>query len=158
MALLKIRRMSPRDIDDVWRLEQVLFTMPWSRASLLFEARDDSNTLSIVGIENGEIVGYAIGWFVSDEFHIGNVAVATEKQGRGAGRQLLEYMLKEALARKCSIATLEVRVSNIRAIALYRRHGFKGVAIRKRYYGDSGEDALVMFAELGKHGKVQEEP
>jgi ribosomal-protein-alanine N-acetyltransferase len=61
-------------------------------------------------------------------------------------------MLKQALARGSVIATLEVRVSNVRAIALYRGYGFKGVAIRKRYYGDDGEDALVMFAELGEQG------
>jgi len=56
------------------------------------------------------------------------------------------------LARGTSIATLEVRVSNVKAIALYRRYGFKGVAVHKRYYSDNGEDALVMFAELDKQG------
>lgn len=158
MAHLQIRRMSPDDIDEIWRLEQDLFTMPWSKASLLFEAGDHRNALSIVGLDENGIAGYAIGWFLRDEFHIGNVAVAREKQGRGAGKQLLEHMLREALARGTSIATLEVRASNVQAIALYRRYGFKGVAIRKRYYGDNGEDALVMFAELGKHGKSFERP
>ena len=153
MAPLKIRRMSPDDIDEIWHLEQDLFTMPWSRASLLFEAGDNRNALSIVGVDEGEIVGYAIGWFVSDEFHIGNVAVARERQGRGIGKLLVEFMLGEALARGTSIATLEVRVSNVKAIRLYRRYGFKGVAVRKRYYGDNGEDALVMFAELESRGK-----
>lgn len=156
MAPLKIRRMSPDDIDEIWHLEQELFTMPWSRASLLFEAGDNRNALSIVGLDDGEIAGYAIGWFVSDEFHIGNVAVAREKQGRGAGKQLLDYMLKQALARGSSIATLEVRVSNVKAIALYRKHGFKGVAIRKCYYGDNGEDALVMFAALDSRRQALE--
>lgn len=150
---LRIRRMTPGDVDEVWRIEQDLFTLPWSKTSFLFEAGDNRNAISIVGLEDGRIAGYAIGWFVSDEFHIGNMAVAREKQGRGAGRQLLEYMLKEALERGTSIATLEVRVSNVKAIGLYRRYGFKGVAIRKRYYGDNGEDALVMFAELERKGK-----
>jgi ribosomal-protein-alanine N-acetyltransferase len=153
MGPLKIRRMSPEDVDEIWRLEQQLFTMPWSRASLLYEAGDNRNALSVVGQDEAGIAGYAIGWFISDEFHIGNVAVALEKQGRGVGRQLVEYMLREALDHGCSIATLEVRVSNVKAIALYRRYGFKGVAIRKGYYGDSGEDALVMFAELDKQGE-----
>jgi ribosomal-protein-alanine N-acetyltransferase len=150
MAALQIRKMSPDDIDEIWRLEQDLFTLPWSKASLLFEAGDNRNALSIVITDGGAVVGYGIGWFVSDEFHIGNVAVARERQGRGIGKQLVEYMLKEALARGVAIATLEVRVSNVRAIALYRKYGFKGVAIRKRYYGDNGEDALVMFAMLGE--------
>ena len=148
MEPLQIRRMTRVDVDQVWRIERDLFTLPWSKASLLFEADDNRNSFSIVGMADGAIAGYAIGWFISDELHIGNVAVAREKQGRGAGRQLLEHMLKEALERDTSIATLEVRVSNVRAIGLYRRYGFKGVAIRKRYYGDTGEDALVMFAEL----------
>ena len=158
MAPLLIRRMSPDDIEEIWRLEQDLFTVPWSKASLIFEAGDNRNALSIVGLDEGVIAGYAIGWFLRDEFHIGNVAVAREKQGRGAGKQLLEHMLREALARGTSIATLEVRASNVQAIALYRRYGFKGVAIRKRYYGDNGEDALVMFAELDKRGESFERP
>ncbi len=158
MVSLQIRRMSPDDIDEIWRLEKDLFTLPWSKASLLFEAGDNRNALAIVGLDQGAIAGYAIGWFVSDEFHIGNVAVARENQGRGAGKQLLEHMLREALARGTVIATLEVRVSNVRAIALYRKYGFKGVAVRKRYYGDNGEDALVMFADLDKHGKSPEGP
>jgi len=153
MVPLSIRRMSPADIDEVLRIEQDLFTMPWSRASLLFEAGDNRNALSIVGMDKAGIVGYGIGWFVNDEFHIGNVAVAREKQGRGIGRRLLEYMLGEALARGIRVATLEVRVSNVKAIRLYRRYGFKGVAIRKRYYGDNGEDALVMLAELEGGGE-----
>lgn len=153
MEPLQIRRMAPGDVDEVWRIEQDLFTLPWSKASLLFEADDNRNSFSIVGVVDGAIAGYAIGWFVSDEFHIGNVAVVREKQGRGAGRRLLEYMLKEALERGTSIATLEVRVSNVKAIGLYRKYGFKGVAIRKRYYGDDGEDALVMFAEIEKGRK-----
>ena len=148
MEALRIRRMTPEDIDEVWRIEQDLFTLPWSRTSLLFEAGGNRNTISIVAQDEGGTAGYAVGWFVSDEFHIGNVAVARAKQGCGIGRRLVEYMLEEALARGSSIATLEVRVSNVRAIGLYRRYGFKGVAIRKRYYGDNGEDALVMFCEL----------
>jgi ribosomal-protein-alanine N-acetyltransferase len=150
MQPLRIRRMEPGDVDEVWRIEQDLFSLPWSRTSLLFEAGDNRNALSIVCLDGDGIVGYSIGWFVSDEFHIGNVAVTRRKQGCGAGRQLVEYMLNEASLRGSRIATLEVRVSNARAIALYRTFGFKGVAIRKSYYSDNGEDALVMIAELGE--------
>jgi ribosomal-protein-alanine N-acetyltransferase len=158
MDPLEIRRMAPKDVDEVWRIEQDLFTLPWSRTSLLFEAGDNRNALSIVAEDRDGIAGYAIAWFVSDELHIGNVAVARDRQGRGAGRQLVEYMLKEALERGVAIATLEVRVSNVKAIGLYRRYGFKGIAIRKRYYSDNGEDALVMFAELGKQRDGDGEP
>jgi ribosomal-protein-alanine N-acetyltransferase len=147
--LLHIRRMEPDDVDEIWRIEQDLFSLPWSKTSILFEAGDNRTSFPIVAIDEDGIAGYSIGWFVSDELHIGNVAVARPKQGRGIGRRLLEYMLKEALDRGVSLATLEVRVSNSRAIGLYRKYGFQGVAIRKRYYGDNGEDALVMIAHLG---------
>jgi ribosomal-protein-alanine N-acetyltransferase len=146
--LLQIRRMRPEDVDEVWGIEQDLFSLPWPKTSILFEASDNRTSFPIVGLDKDGIAGYSIGWFVCDELHIGNVAVAKHKQGRGIGRHLLEYMLKEALDRGVSIATLEVRVSNVRAINLYRQYGFKGVAIRKRYYGDDGEDALVMIADL----------
>jgi ribosomal-protein-alanine N-acetyltransferase len=150
MDRLRIRRMKPEDVDEIWRIERDLFTLPWSRSSLLFEASDNRSAFSIVGLDGEGIAGYSIGWFVSDELHIGNVAVVKDKQGRGFGRQLLEFVLNEALERKASIATLEVRVSNVKAIRLYRRYGFKGIAVRKRYYSDNGEDALVMIAHLGE--------
>jgi ribosomal-protein-alanine N-acetyltransferase len=146
---LSIRRMLPQDVNEIWRIERDLFTLPWSRNSILFEASDNRTSFPIVGEDEDGIAGYAIGWFVGDELHIGNVAVVRGKQGLGIGRRLLEYMLKEALDRGVSLATLEVRVGNARAIGLYRKYGFEGVAIRKRYYGDNGEDALVMIARLG---------
>jgi ribosomal-protein-alanine N-acetyltransferase len=157
MGNLKIRRMTPDDVADVWRIEQDLFTLPWSRTGILYEASDNRNAFSVVGLDEDGLAGYAIGWFVSDELHIGNVAVAREKQGRGFGRQLVEHLLKEAVERGAAIVTLEVRVSNVKAIGLYRTYGFKGVAIRKRYYGDNGEDALVMIAHLEESGAPGED-
>jgi ribosomal-protein-alanine N-acetyltransferase len=147
-STLKIRRMTEHDIDGVLEIEKDLFTLPWSRTSFLFEVSDNSRSFAIVGVHGDAIAGYAIGWFVSDELHIGNVAVARDRQGRGLGKQLLEYMLKEASVRKVSIASLEVRSSNVRAISLYRKYGFKGVAVRRSYYTDNGEDALVMLADI----------
>jgi ribosomal-protein-alanine N-acetyltransferase len=154
---LRIRRMRPEDVNEIWRIEQDLFTLPWSKSSILFEASDNRTSFPIVGEDEDGIAGYSIGWFVSDELHIGNVAVVRDKQGRGIGRRLLDYMLKEALDRGVSLATLEVRVGNARAIGLYRKYGFEGVAIRKRYYGDNGEDALVMIARLGGKASGKEQ-
>jgi ribosomal-protein-alanine N-acetyltransferase len=148
MGQLEIRRMSERDIDEVWQIELDLFTMPWSRPSFLYEVSDSRNSYPVVGLEAGSIVGYAIAWFVADELHIGNVAVAKTWQGRGVGKQLLEHLLKEASHREVGYATLEVRVSNVKAIRLYRTYGFRPVALRKRYYSDNGEDAMVMFTEI----------
>jgi ribosomal-protein-alanine N-acetyltransferase len=153
---IHIRRMMPEDVEQVWQIERSLFSMPWSKTSFLYEASNSRNSFPIVAMDNEGLAGYAVAWFVSDELHIGNIAVIKEKQGEGAGRQLLEYLLREASDREVAVATLEVRVSNARAINLYRRYGFKEVAIRRRYYVDNGEDALVMLAEIGK-GRTEAE-
>jgi ribosomal-protein-alanine N-acetyltransferase len=138
------------DLDLVYDLERDLFSMPWSKTSFLFEVNDTRTSCPIALLEDGRVVGYAVGWFVADELHVGNVAVARPKQGTGMGKILVEYLLKEAAARSVTYATLEVRVSNVRALRLYRKYGFRGIAIRKRYYADNGEDAMVMMAEIGR--------
>ena len=147
---LQIRRMREDDINEVWQIETDLFTMPWSESSFLYEVSGNNSSFPIVAIHEGRVAGYAIAWFLADELHIGNIAVPRAGQGRGAGKQILEYILHEAETRKVSIATLEVRVSNVRAISLYRKFGFRGVAVRKHYYTDTGEDALVMLMEVGQ--------
>ena len=149
MERLDIRRMNEHDIDEVWQIELDLFTMPWSRPSFLYEVSDSRNSYPVVGVERDSVVGYAIAWFVADELHIGNIAVTKARQGRGMGKRLLEHLLKEASRREVEYATLEVRVSNVKAIRLYRSYGFRPIALRKRYYGDNGEDAMVMFTEIG---------
>jgi ribosomal-protein-alanine N-acetyltransferase len=150
MGRIEIRRMTENDLDRVYSLERDLFSMPWSRNSFLFEVNDSRTSCPIAVTDDGALVGYAVGWFVADELHIGNVAVARPNQGAGIGRVLVEYLLKEAAGRAVAYATLEVRVSNVRAINLYRRYGFRGIAVRKHYYADNGEDAMVMMAEIGQ--------
>ncbi len=157
MAEVEIRRMQESDVDHVVRIEKDLFATPWSKMSFLFEVSDNRTSFPIVVVERGEIIGYAVGWFVEDELHIGNIAVRRDRQGSGIGKMLLERLLEEARARGTSYATLEVRVSNVRAINLYRKYGFRGVAIRKNYYSDNGEDALVMIVDIGKRVKQQNE-
>jgi ribosomal-protein-alanine N-acetyltransferase len=145
---MDIRRMTVADIERVCELEKELFSMPWPRSSFLYEVSGNDRSFAIVGLEDGEIVAYAIAWFVCDELHIGNVAVSIGRQGAGLGRALLMYLLDEAASRGTAFATLEVRASNVRAIGLYRNHGFKGIAIRKNYYTDNREDALIMMADI----------
>jgi ribosomal-protein-alanine N-acetyltransferase len=141
--------MTVEDIGRVCELERELFTMPWPETSFLYEVSGNDLSFPIVGVEDGEVVGYAIAWFVCDELHIGNIAVTGKRQGSGLGKRLLEHMLIEAGKREAAFATLEVRASNVRAISLYRSHGFKGIAIRKNYYTDNKEDALIMMADIG---------
>ena len=147
---IEIRRMRESDLDRVYEIERDLFSMPWSRTSFLFEINDSRTSYPVTVLEDGEVAGYAVGWFVVDELHIGNIAVARPRQGNGIGKFLVTHLLRQAADRGSAYATLEVRVSNVRAIKLYRRYGFKGIAIRTRYYTDDGEDALVMMAEIGR--------
>ena len=146
----EIRRMRESDIDEVYRIEQDLFPVPWPRRSFVFEVGNSPTTYAIVLTEDEMIAGYAISWFLGEELHIGNVAVRRDRQGTGIGRDLIENMMSEASTRGASFITLEVRASNVKAIGLYRSYGFKGIAIRRQYYTDNGEDALVMMMELEK--------
>ena len=94
---------------------------------------------------SGRLVGYGGFWHILDEIHISNIAVHPEYQRKGLGRILLIHLLEEAITRKASKAALEVRRSNIAAQSLYDAFGFRIVTVRKNYYSDEGEDALVMW-------------
>lgn len=97
--------------------------------------------------EGQQIVGYAGLWFMTDEAHIVAVAVLDSWRRSGIGELLLIGAIELALARGSRVATLEVRVSNTGAQALYRKYGFNPVGRRKRYYADNGEDAFVMTTD-----------
>jgi ribosomal-protein-alanine N-acetyltransferase len=138
------------DLDHVLAIERQVFSEPWVRAHFEYEIVQSTVSYIRVARASGELVGYLVAWIVWDELHLGNVAVAPSWQHRGVATALLEEMLSDSTARGCRLATLEVRVSNERAIALYERLGFKSIAVRRRYYRDNGEDALIMMADLAQ--------
>jgi ribosomal-protein-alanine N-acetyltransferase len=146
-----IRPLAAGDIDRVCQIEEAVFSMPWSRASFESELEDDGTTFSWVAERNGDVIAYFVAWLVEDELHIGNIAVESSSRRRGTGERLLTYCLERAVERGVSMATLEVRVSNAAAAALYEKHGFQPVAIRRRYYSDNGEDAIVMLRAFPSH-------
>ncbi len=152
---MQIRRMTEADIGQVHEIEKELFGMPWPRTSFLYEVSGNDRSFAIVGVDGESVVGYAIAWFIRDELHIGNIAVTGKMQGRGLGKNLLEYMLGEASRRKAAFATLEVRAGNVRAIGLYRGYGFEGIAIHRNYYTDNREDALIMMADIGHNREAE---
>jgi ribosomal-protein-alanine N-acetyltransferase len=137
--------MKKRDLDRVCEIEVEVFPMPWSREAFECELEPDRCAFPWVAELDGEVVAYLISWLVEDEVHVGNIAVVPALQGKGVGKKLFSHCLARAAERGVVRATLEVRVSNERAIALYESHGFIPVALRKRYYSDSGEDAVVML-------------
>jgi len=152
MTDVNISPLSVRDLPEVLEIERASFSDPWSEGLFAEELDGDHRRLNAVLRLRGRVVAYTLGWIVEDEFHLGNIAVRAEYRGQGYGAKLLEHILNQAQIRGCRLATLEVRASNLPAQKLYRRFGFKEIAIRRRYYGD--EDALVMMAAIGQTGNV----
>lgn len=142
-------RMDMADVAEVAALERVVFTDPWSADSFLAEVeRKPEIGYPLVVREAGRLVAYAVVWFIVDELHVGNVAVHPDWQGRGVGKRLMEHVLEEGRRRGMIFATLEVRPSNRRALALYERFGFRKIAVRRNYYRDNREDAHVLALPL----------
>jgi ribosomal-protein-alanine N-acetyltransferase len=145
---LTFRYMELKDIDDVLKIEHESFTLPWSRDAFINELTNNRFALYIV-LEDGEkVIGYCGVWVIADEAHITNIALLPEYRGRKLGEALLTKVMEVAKQLGAEKMTLEVRVSNNVAQGLYRKLGFKDGAIRKGYYTDNQEDALVMWVNL----------
>lgn len=144
---LWVRPMELGDIHEVLYIERLCFPTPWSYNA--FRAEIDGNHCAryMVAEENGIVRGYGGMWVVLDEAHITNVAVDPDHRGRGIGEAIMHGLIRTAIQLKVDAMTLEVRVSNKVAQNLYKKLGFIGVGVRKGYYTDNGEDALIMWKE-----------
>jgi ribosomal-protein-alanine N-acetyltransferase len=141
------------DVPDVAALESRVFHDAWSVESFLAEVeRRPEIGHPFVVHEDGRLVAYGVVWFIVDELHIGNLAVDPDYQGRGIGRRLMNYILDEGRRRSMTSAMLEVRPSNVRARALYESFGFYQINVRRNYYQDDREDALVLALRLDSRG------
>ena len=140
--------MAPGDLDGVMVIEERSFPTPWSRGMFGEDlARPFSRPFVAEG-PSGAILGYAVCWNVAGESHLLNIAVHPESRGRGVGRALVrECILRGARAGSGRIH-LEVRAGNEEAQRLYRSCGFVFMGIRKKYYTDTGEDALLLSREI----------
>jgi [ribosomal protein S18]-alanine N-acetyltransferase len=139
---LKIRRLSYGDLPSVISIERRSFPTPWSLAMFVLELSKPSG-LCLAAEVDGELAGYTICSRYDTVWHVMNVAVEPELRRRGIATALLERLL-ERVASDAQL-TLEVRRSNDGAIALYERFGFRSAGVRRRYYQDNGEDAIVMW-------------
>lgn len=141
--------MSRKTTGQVAEIEKESFANPWSQAA--FEAELENGAARyIVALEYGEVAGYAGYWHILDEAHVTNVAVRKDKRGLGYGRSIMESLLELAVAEGIVHMTLEVRVSNAVARALYSSMGFRELGLRRGYYEDNGEDAVIMWLKLRK--------
>jgi ribosomal-protein-alanine N-acetyltransferase len=138
-------------LDEVIAMERMCFPTPWSAAAFRREVLDPGPNLNVVAVSHRRVIGYLIAWVVGDEFHIANIAVHPEVRRKGTARKLMKHVLQRAGRMGVRIAALEVRSSNQEAKALYHGFGFTEVAIRRGYYPDNGEDAVVMILTLPEH-------
>jgi ribosomal-protein-alanine N-acetyltransferase len=144
--------MAVSDLDQVLDIERASFPTPWTRAAFCYEIEQNKVARCTVLRGRRGIVGYLSLWEIGHEIHITNLAVHPEWRRRGVARQLLGAALIEGVARGVTLAFLEVRPSNTRALALYESLGFQVIGRRNGYYFDTGEDALVMEARMGGDG------
>ena len=135
------------DLDAIDEIEQLSFPAPWPRDTFAGELAREWARID-VGRVGTKIVAFNNYWIVTTELHIHVIATHPSERGRGYAAQLLDHAIASAITVGCALATLEVRRSNVAAIALYERAGFKTVHVRARYYQDDGEDALVMLRGL----------
>jgi [ribosomal protein S18]-alanine N-acetyltransferase len=135
--------MTVTDLDQVVALEKKLFHPPWSRKAFATELADQPCSFSMV-IKNGDcVIAYMVVYFIFEEAHLANIAVAPEYQQRGLGEWMIRHLVNLAEQSGRQIILLEVRMSNDKAIRLYQKLGFVEAGVRKRYYEDK-EDARLM--------------
>ena len=140
-----LRHADANDVDRIAEMEKVCFPEePWSREMVAAEFSGLNPTRYYAAEEDGEIVAYAGIWVIPPEGYITNVAVLPEYRRKGIASAVLRKMIEESLAEGVTDITLEVRVSNVPAIALYKSFGFEEAGIRPKYYQDN-EDALIMW-------------
>jgi ribosomal-protein-alanine N-acetyltransferase len=147
-----LRKMTSQDIDEVMQIEKQSFTLPWSRESYLGELKNNFATYLVCDYE-GEIAGYGGIWIVFEEAHITNVAVGLDFRQAGIGTALMEELEKTARDKKARRILLEVRPSNQAALKMYRNLDYVPTGLRKKYYSDNNEDAIIMTKLLFNNGK-----
>jgi ribosomal-protein-alanine N-acetyltransferase len=141
---IDITRMRRRHLRKVLAIESRVYPRPWSMSLFLSEIGQKSTRSYIVIRVDGEVAGYAGMMFIGFEGHVTNIAVDPEHHGRKLGTRLLLTAITEAIARGCETISLEVRVTNQVAQDMYTKFGFHVVGVRKGYYIETKEDALVM--------------
>lgn len=147
VAEVQVGLMTLADVDAVHRIETQCFPIPWSRDAFEREVTENQCARYMVLRENAVPVAYAGVWLVLDEGHITNIAVRPDRRRLGYGEQVTRALMQLCADTGIAYLTLEVRRSNVAAQGLYRKLGFEAVGFRKRYYEDTGEDALIMVCQ-----------
>lgn len=148
MFSVKIKPMQKTDLDDVISIEAKAYgEHHWSKDSFMSELSNDLAKYFSAFNTDGQLIGYCGCWQILEEAHITNIAVSPDYRRKHIGEALLTTIIDECYRNMAKYITLEVRVSNTPAIALYEKYGFKSLGARKGYYQDNNEDALIMWTE-----------
>ncbi|NTW70877.1 MAG: ribosomal protein S18-alanine N-acetyltransferase [Eubacteriaceae bacterium] len=138
--------MTESDVEEIAKLEKLSFALPWTESMLWDELENPIAEYTVMKID-GKLAGYGGMWHILEEGHITNIAVSPDFRKSGFGKMLLDEMIRKAEAKEISSFTLEVRRSNTDAVDLYKRAGFIEAGVRKGYYTDNNEDAIIMWRQ-----------
>ncbi|MBU6423658.1 MAG: ribosomal protein S18-alanine N-acetyltransferase [Chloroflexota bacterium] len=156
VAPVLIEDMTLEDIDAVQAVERASFPVPWPTNAFRHELTQNRNARYIVARAGDAVVGYGGLWLMVDEAHITTFAVLPEHRRQRIGERMLQRLFDIAQEMGAEWLTLEVRVSNLPAQRLYEKYGFRRAGVRRRYYSDNNEDALIMWTDRIKDHAVRE--
>lgn len=142
--MIEVRRMQAEDLDAVAGIEKEIFSMPWSKKGFE-DSLNAGNTTYLTALEDGRIIGYCGFLQVLDEAEITNVAVDETARCRGSGYRMMKKLLECAQEQGAVSVLLEVRESNAAAIGLYKKLGFTAESVRRNFYENPREDAIIMW-------------
>ena len=141
---MDFRRSVPADATGIAKLEEEIFSDPWSYRDVQ-DLICTEGSMCFTAIDGGEVIAYVIGRLIAPEGEIYRVAVKPEKRQRGIGYRLLDYAVKTSKGHGLERLFLEVRSRNLPAVKLYTAYGFKHIGLRKNYYKNPTDDALIML-------------
>lgn len=154
-SAVTFEQMRRRHLPAVMRIEHRAHPKAWSLGVFNSELSQGSSRYYVVVRVDGRVGGYGGLMFVADEAHVTNIAIAPSLRRRGLGTLLLAHLAREGTLRSCTAMTLEVRAGNLGAQALYKNFGFVTAGVRRNYYPETGEDALVMWLYRLRSPEVQ---
>ena len=155
MADLHIRPMESADIPRVFEIDKASASLYWPERSYHFEVERNESSRPFVAVnDSGEILGFIVFWLIVDEAHLANFAVSPGHRRQGIGRMLLDHGLRACYEGGARVSFLEVRAGNEPAIGLYTSRGYHTEGIRKQYYQDNHEDALMMNLDPADYEKL----
>lgn len=143
-----IRRMTESDVPRILEIERECFPMPWTESMFICQLKLEEVSTNLVFEDDDGIQGYVIAWTGYEEIHILSIGVDPPGRGKGIAEALLAASIDENRANGCLKVILEVREGNARARRFYEKQGFRQIGLRKGYYAETGEDALVLEKDI----------